>query len=155
MIDRGIPYEPCKVRPDNTVVFSFPMKAPVGSIVQDHLDPIDHLNLWLEYQQHWCDHKPSVTVSYTDDKYLAIGQWLWDNWKYASGISFLPLGDHIYEQAPFEPIDARTYNLLSGQMPSNINWNDIRNYESEDNTSDTPTLACSGGSCEVVDLVEQ
>ena len=154
MIDKGIPHENCKSRPDTTMVFSFPMKSPNGAISQKDLDPIDHLNLWLEYQKHWCDHKPSITVSYTDDSFLSVGQWVWENWKYVSGISFLPYSDHIYEQAPFEPLSPRDYNLMCGQMPEAINWSELQSYEEEDNVADTKTLACSGGSCEVVDLTE-
>ncbi len=154
MIDKGFPHEPCQSRPQTTMVFSFPMSSPEGAVTQSELDPIDHLNLWLEYQTHWCDHKPSVTISYTDDKFISIGQWVWENWQYVSGISFLPLSDHIYEQAPFEPIDSRTYNQMVEEMPTNINWSDLYKYEKEDHTTGTQTLACTGGSCDVVDLVE-
>ena len=154
MMDHEIPYEPCSARPDATMVFSFPMKSPDGSIVQKDLDPLDHLELWLEYQKNWCDHKPSITVSYSDENFLKIGQWVWENWDYVSGISFLPYSDHVYEQAPFEPIGPRDYNLLKSAMPDQIDWSQLASYETEDTTIQTQTLACTGGSCEVVDLVE-
>ena len=155
MIDCGIPHEPCSMRPEATEVFSFPMKSPTGSVTQSELDPIDHLTLWLEYQKYWCEHKPSITISYTDDTFLEIGQWVWDHWQYVSGISFLPFSDHIYEQAPFEPLTARDYNLLKMEMPQDIDWERLADYETEDTTIQTQTLACTGGSCEVVDLVER
>ena len=155
MIDRNFKAEKCSMRPDTTMVFSFPMRSPKESVLQEDLCPIDHLDLWLEYQTTWCDHKPSVTISYSDDKFLAIGDWVWKNWDMVSGISFLPYNDHIYEQAPFEPIDARTYNLMKGQTPSNVDWSELSKYETEDTTSFEKTLACSGGSCEVLDLVEE
>ena len=155
MVDNGFEHEKCSMRPETTMVFSFPMKAPTDSIVQKDLCSIDHLDLWLEYQKTWCDHKPSVTISYSDDKFLAIGDWVWKNWDYVSGISFLPYNDHIYEQAPFEPIDARQYNLMNGAMPKDVDWATLSEYETEDNTSLEKTLACSGGSCEVVDLVKE
>ena len=154
MIDQEIPHEPCSARPDATLVFSFPMKSPEGSITQENLDPIDHLELWLEYQKNWCDHKPSITVSYTDENFLKVGQWVWENWDYVSGISFLPYSDHVYEQAPFEPISPRDYNLLRMAMPEEIDWSKLSEYETENTTIQTQTLACTGGSCEVVDLVE-
>lgn len=154
MIDQNFKAEKCSMRPETTMVFSFPMKSPRDSVVQKDLCPIDHLNVWLEYQKSWCDHKPSVTISYSDDKFLAIGDWVWKNWDMVSGISFLPYNDHIYEQAPFEPIDARTYNNMRASMPREVDWAELTNYETEDNTSQEKTLACSGGSCEIVDLVE-
>ena len=155
MVEKGFPHEKCTMRPDTTMVFAFPMKSPTESIVQKDLCPIDHLDLWLEYQTTWCDHKPSVTISYSDDKFLAIGDWVWKNWNMVSGISFLPYNDHIYEQAPFEPIDARTFNLMRATMPTDVDWTELSNYETEDNTSQEKTLACSGGSCEVVDLIKE
>jgi ribonucleoside-triphosphate reductase len=154
MIDKGIPYEKCNLRPESTVVFSFPMVSPKDSIVQRSLDPLDHLDLWLIYQKHWCDHKPSVTISYTDSNFLKIGQWIWDNWDYVSGISFLPLNDNVYEQAPFESITEEEYTELVSTMPMGIDWSTLKDYENENRIQVTDTLACSGGSCEVVDLVE-
>mgnify|MGYP003132235817 FL=1 len=154
MMDHGIPHEPCSARADATMVFSFPMQSPSGSVTQGELDPIDHLELWLEYQKNWCDHKPSITVSYTDENFLKVGQWVWENWDYVSGISFLPYSDHVYEQAPFEPLGARDYNLMQMEMPKEIDWSKLEQYETEDTTIQTQTLACTGGSCEVVDLVE-
>ncbi len=154
MIDHDIPHEICSARPDATMVFSFPMKSPEGSITQKNLDPIEHLELWLEYQKTWCDHKPSITVSYSDENFLKVGQWVWENWDYVSGISFLPYSDHVYEQAPFEPVGPRDYNLLKIAMPDKIDWSKLSSYETEDTTTQTQTLACTGGSCEVVDLVE-
>jgi ribonucleoside-triphosphate reductase (thioredoxin) len=154
MMDSDIPYEKCVMRPESTVVFSFPMKAPEGSVTQKELNPIDHLDLWLTYQKHWCDHKPSITVSYTDDSIQEIGQWVWDNWDWVSGISFLPLNDNVYEQAPFEAIDQDTYNELQSSMPSNLDWDDLVQYENGNGVEVTQTLACTGGACEVVDLVE-
>jgi ribonucleoside-diphosphate reductase alpha chain len=154
MQDSGIPFEPCVLRPDTTAVFSFPMKAPCNTVTQQNIKALDHLDLWLIYQKYWCQHKPSVTVSYHDDEFLSIGQWVWDNWEYVSGISFLPADDHVYDQAPFEVCDARTFNLMSGAMPNNIDWIKLSDYEKEDTTTNSHTLACQGGSCEVVDLTK-
>ena len=155
MVDQGLPHEPCIMRPQTTMVFAFPMKAPTGTITQDGLDAMDHLALWKEYQLHWCEHKPSVTVSYSDDNFMAIGQWVWDNWDIVSGISFLPKQDHCYDQAPFEAIDARMYNQLKMAMPESLDWSMLKEYEESDHTVATATLACSGGSCELIDLTEE
>lgn len=154
MTDQGFPSEPCVTRGDTTTVFSFPMKSPVDAITYKDYNPLDHLELWLTYQKHWCEHKPSVTINYTDKDFLSIGQWVWDNWDLISGISFLPHSDHVYEQAPFEAIDMETFLEMDEKMPSYIEWADLSHYELEDTTTNSHTLACSGGSCEVVDVVE-
>ena len=152
MTEMGIPSESCMQRPNTTTVFSFPIKAPCNTVTQKNIKALDHLDLWLLYQRYWCHHKPSITVSYNDDEFLSIGQWVWDNWKYVSGISFLPADDHVYEQAPFEACDEETYNDLLSKMPSCIDWRDLTLYERSDTTTNSHTLACQGGSCEVVDI---
>ena len=113
---------------------------------------MDHLDLWLTYQKYWCHHKPSVTINYADKDFMSIGQWVWNNWEWVSGISFLPHTDHIYEQAPFEAVDEAQFLELTKAMPS-VDWADLKLYEREDTTVSSHTLACSGGSCEVVDIV--
>jgi ribonucleoside-triphosphate reductase len=153
MKDQGIPNEVCRMKPEDTTVFSFPIKSPTDSLNYDNYDPIKHLDLWLTYQKHWCEHKPSVTVNYIDNNFMGIGQWVWNNWDWVSGVSFLPHTDHIYEQAPFEKIDEETYTELVKQIPNSINWSDLKNYEEEDTTTSSHTLACAGGSCEVVDII--
>lgn len=154
MIDHNIPSEPCMQRPDTTHVFSFPIKSPSSTVTQKNIKALDHLDLWLLYQRYWCHHKPSITVSYQDDEFLSIGQWVWDNWKYVSGISFLPSDDHVYEQAPFEACDEQTYQTMKDNMPSDVNFNTLSSYEKEDTTINSHSLACQGGSCEIVDLVK-
>jgi ribonucleoside-diphosphate reductase alpha chain len=153
MMDRGIPSEPCVNKPNDTVVFSFPIKAPEGSLTYEDYNAIDHLELWLTYQKHWCDHKPSVTINYTDSSFLGIGQWIWNNWDWVSGISFLPHTDHVYEQAPFEAITKEVWAEMVKLIPNNINWDELAQYEHEDTTTSSHSLACVGGSCEIVDIL--
>lgn len=154
MIDQGIPYESCVSQPDITKVFSFPIESPSGCLIQDDLDPVQHLEVWLEYQKTWCDHKPSITVSYNDDNIMEVGNWVWNNWDYVSGVSFLPKDDNIYDQAPFESIDESTYRNLMAQMPENVDWSELSDYEQEDTTTNSKELACHGGACEIVDITE-
>jgi len=154
MIAEGFPHEPCSMRPDSTEIFSFPIKSPEGSLTYENYSPIKHLDLWLLYQEMWCEHKPSVTINYTDDSFLAIGQWVHDNWDKVSGISFLPKDDHIYEQAPFESVDEETYISLLESMPVDVDWKRLSLYELEDTSSSSHSLACHGGACEVVDILE-
>jgi ribonucleoside-diphosphate reductase alpha chain len=154
MIAQGFPHEPCTMRPDTTEIFSFPLKSPDGALTYENYSPIKHLDLWLLYQQEWCEHKPSVTVNYTDESILSIGQWVHDNWDMISGISFLPKDDHVYEQAPFEAIDEDTYSDMVESMPSHVDWSGLSLYELEDTSSSSHSLACHGGACEVVDILE-
>ncbi len=149
MKDAGVPWEPCVMRPENTIVFSFPIVSPNTAATQDDLTALQHLSLWEDFQVHYCDHKPSITVSYTDDEFLEIGQWVWNKWDIVSGISFLPKEDHVYQQAPFEAIDEVTYATMVDEMPDNVDWSLLSKYELEDDTKHTHTLSCSAGGCEI------
>ncbi len=144
--DQGVSLENCVVNPSSTAILTFKQQAPVGSVTQMDLGAMEHLQLWLDYQQFYCHHKPSITVSFTDDEYMDIGSWVWKNFDKVSGISFLPKVDHVYAQAPFEAVDARTYNLVKTPM---IDFSCLPNYELEDTTTSTHDLACSAGGCEL------
>ena len=149
----GIPAEDEYIRPNDTYVFSFPVKAPENAIVRNDLNAIDHLNTWLVYQRAWCEHKPSITVSVREEEWMAVGSWVWEHFDEVSGISFLPHSDHTYQQAPYQEVTETEYLELLAKMPSNIRWEDLSFYETEDGTSGTQTLACtSDGNCEIVDI---
>jgi ribonucleoside-diphosphate reductase alpha chain len=149
----GIPYEDDFMKPNDTYVFSFPVKAPEGAIVRDDLTAIDHLNTWLVYQREWCEHKPSITVSVKEDEWMEVGAWVYKYFDEVSGISFLPHSDHSYKQAPYQEVTEAEYLDLLAKMPSAIRWEDLSFYETEDGTSGTQTLACtSDGNCEIVDI---
>ena len=149
----GIPVEDDFMKPNDTYVFSFPVKAPEGAITRDHLTAIDHLNTWLVYQRSWCEHKPSITVSVKEEEWMEVGAWVYKHFDEVSGISFLPHSDHSYKQAPYQEVTETEYLELLAKMPSNIRWEDLSFYETEDGTSGTQTLACtSDGNCEIVDI---
>ena len=149
----GIPVEDDFMKPNDTYVFSFPVKAPEGAVLRSDLTAIDHLNTWLVYQRAWCEHKPSITVSVREDEWMAVGAWVWEHFDEVSGISFLPYSDHSYKQAPYQEVTETEYLELLAKMPSNIRWEDLSFYETEDGTSGTQTLACtSDGNCEIVDI---
>ena len=152
MIDQGVPSEPCVMKPDTTTVFSFPMKSPKGSRVRDELSAIDQLNIWLIYQEHWCEHKPSVTVTVKENEWLDVGAFVFKHFDKMSGVSFLPHSDHVYQQAPYQECTEDEYNDMLSKMNTRINWNKLRDYEKGDTTSGSQTMACSGDSCEVVDI---
>lgn len=148
----GFPAEVDVTNPLNRV-FSFPIKAPDNTVIAREVGAIEQLKLWKIYQDHWCEHKPSITVYYTDDEFLGMMQWVWDNFDDISGISFLPHSDHAYKQAPYQEIDKETYEVLAAQLPD-IDWSRLSEFEIEDTTENTKELACSaGGFCEIVDLV--
>ena len=144
----GFPVEQ-DVMSESSVVYSFPVKAPESSVVVKEVGAMEQLKLWKTYQNSWCEHKPSITVYYTDDEYLQVAQWIWDNFDICSGISLLPVSDHVYQQAPYEDIDADEYNKLLESMPQNVNWNDLVYFEQEDNTTGSQELACVGNACEI------
>ena len=152
MKDAGIPNEPCVMKPDTTTVFSFPQKSPEGAITRNDMTAIDQLELWLTYQRHWCEHKPSVTVTVRDNEWVDVGAWVFKHFDEVSGISFLPHSDHSYKQAPYQECSEQEYLDMMSVMPTVIDWSDLRFYETEDGTSGSQSLACSGGSCEIVDI---
>ena len=149
----GIPVEDDVMKPNDTYVFSFPVKAPDGAIVRNDLTAIEHLNIWLVYQRAWCEHKPSITVSVKEDEWMEVGAWVYKHFDEVSGISFLPHSDHSYKQAPYQEVTEKEYNDLVAKMPAEIRWEDLSFYETEDGTSTNATLACSSdGNCELVDI---
>jgi len=153
MKDQGIPNEPDAFKPDQTTVFSFPQKAPVGATCTADMTAIEQLEMWLMYQRNWCEHKPSVTINVKSEEWLEVGAFVYKHFDEMSGVSFLPFNEHTYQQAPYQDCDEATYQEMLDKMPKKIDWSDLSEYESEDNTSGSQTLACSGDSCEIVDLV--
>ena len=125
------------------------MKAPKKSVTVSEVGAMQQLELWKAYQNHWCEHKPSITVYYTDSEFLQIAQWIWDNFDLCSGISLLPYSDHVYQQAPYEEIDEVKYKELLATVPK-VDWEGLGEFEQEDNTTGSQELACVGGACEIV-----
>jgi len=152
MIDNGIPAEPCVFKGDTTTVFSFPVKSPNRAVTRNDMTAIEQLEMWLTYQRHWCEHKPSVTISVRDSEWLEVGAFVYKYFDEMSGVSFLPHSDHTYQQAPYQDCDKATYEELLAKMPKSIDWTKLSEYEQEDNTVAMQTMACSGDSCEIVDL---
>ena len=148
----GIPNEPDVMKTEHTTVFSFPMKAPSGSVCRTDMTAIEQLEIWKTYAKHWCEHKPSVTISVKEEEWVPVGAWCWENFEYLSGVSFLPFSDHTYQQAPYQDIDEKTYKELVKAMPSSINWAKLKDFEKEDNTKGSQELACTAGVCELVDI---
>ena len=143
----GVSVEDEVFRPDSTAVFSFPMKAPKNAILRNDKTAIEQLEIWLIYQRHWCEHKPSVTISVKDDEWPEVGSWVWKHFDEISGVSFLPYSNHTYQQAPYEDCSEEEYKEQLAKTPSRIDWADF--LEQEDNTTGQQTLACTAGACEL------
>jgi len=152
LMNQNIPNEPDFNSPSNTVVFSFPFKSPDAAICRTDMKALEQLHVWKRFSDHWCEHKPSVTVSVKEDEWVEVGNWCYSNFDSLSGISFLPFSDHSYRQAPYQDSTKEEYKKLCADMPDAIDWKEFDNYEKEDNTKASQELACSAGVCEVVDI---
>jgi ribonucleoside-diphosphate reductase alpha chain len=150
MIDAGIPVEDCVMRPNNVYVFSFPMKAPETAVFRTDMSAIEQLELWVTYQDHWCEHKPSVTISVKEHEWLDVGAWVYKHFDKMSGVSFLPFSDHVYAQAPYQDCTKEDYEAFAAKMPKNIDWNLLASYEGKtDKTTGSQELSCVAGGCEI------
>jgi ribonucleoside-diphosphate reductase alpha chain len=147
---QGIPCEDELLHPDTTWVFSYPMKAPEGSITRHDVSALDQLRLWLVYAEHWCEHKPSITVYVREDEWLAVGAFVYEHFDRMSGVSFLPHSEHAYKQAPYQDITAEVYDQLVTEMPDSLDWSVLPSFEKEDTTEGMRELACTAGACELV-----
>jgi ribonucleoside-triphosphate reductase len=146
--EQGVPYEPESLHPENVTVFYFPVKAPEGSISRNEIKALAHLHIYDSYRSLWCEHNPSITVYYSDDEFMAVGDWVWNNFDRIGGIAFLPRSDHIYAQAPYMEITKEDYEERIKSFPK-IDWDKFYSYEKEDQTKNQHDLACSAGLCEL------
>ena len=152
MISQGIPNEPDVMKPDATTVFSFPMQSPLGAVHTADTTALEQLEMWLMYQRHWCEHKPSVTINVKADEWLAVGAFVYEHFDEMSGVSFLPFNEHTYQQAPYQECNKEEYYKMLDASPRNIEWEKLADFEQEDNTSGMQTMACTGDVCEMVDI---
>ena len=152
MMNMKFPHEPCVMKPDTTMVFSFPVRSP-GSITRNDITAIEHLEIWLTFQRHWAEHKPSITITVKENEWMEVGAWVYRHFDEISGISFLPHSDHSYRQAPYQECSLEDCSALEQVLPTSVEWSKtLVSYEKEDSTAGTQTFACSGDKCELVDL---
>ena len=149
MVDAGFPVEDDVMNPSHTAVFSFPMKVDKGAVFRTDMTAIEQLELWLVYQKHWCEHKPSVTISVKEHEWLEVGAWVYEHFDYMSGVSFLPFSEHTYKQAPYQDCDEVQYKEILKMMPTNVDWTKLGEYETQDMTTSSQELACVAGGCEI------
>jgi len=149
MIEQGFPAEDDVMKPNDTTVFSFPIKCSPDAVFRQDLTAIEQLELWKTYQVHWCEHKPSVTISVKEEEWIEVGAWVYKNFDLMSGVSFLPYSEHTYKQAPYQDCTLIEYSELVKKMPTEVNWSKLSDYEKTDMTIGSQELACSAGSCEI------
>jgi ribonucleoside-diphosphate reductase alpha chain len=147
--EMGIKSEPDVMKPNDTTVFTFPIKAPEDALTRTDLSAIEHLELWLAYQRHWAEHKPSITISVKEDEWMEVGAWVFKHIDEISGISFLPYSDHVYQQAPYQEITEEEYRSLLGETPESLDWAWLPYYETSDGTTGSQELACVAGACDI------
>jgi ribonucleoside-diphosphate reductase alpha chain len=148
--DQGVPVEDCVTKGATTAVFYFPMKAPEHSVMRDGMTAVEQLELWRTYAEHWCEHKPSITVYIREHEWFEVGAWVDRHFDLVSGVSFLPHSDHVYKQAPYQELDESSYMEANSKFPQEIDWDRLREYETGDTTTVEHELACSAGGCEIV-----
>ena len=152
MVEKGIPHEDDVTKPEHTWVFSFPFKTPKWAICRNDKSAIEQLDFWKLYQEHWCEHKPSVTITVKNHEWVEVGAWVFKNFDMLSGISFLPYIDHSYKQAPYQDCSENEYLEALDAMPKEIDWEELSIYEREDHTQGSQEYACTGDKCEIVDI---
>lgn len=151
MLDNGVYCEDADGRAETTAVFYFAVKAPKGAVTRSEVSAIDHLSLWALYQEHWCDHNPSITVTVRDDEWFTVGAWVYSNFDKVCGLAFLPYSDHVYTQAPFIELTEEEYDAWVAAHPEpSLDWCGLSKYEKEDQTIGSQTLACTGDSCSIL-----
>lgn len=147
MIQAGFVAEPCVMKPDSTTVFSFPVAVADGALLREDLSAIQHLKLWLIFQRHYCEHKPSVTISVKENEWMDVGAWTFKHFDEVTGVSFLPMDGGTYKQAPYEETDEQTYNQLKMLVPETVDWENFKEYD--DNVEGAQMLSCTAGGCSI------
>ena len=150
MVDAGFPVEDDVTKPDSTAVFSFPVKCSSDAVFRTDMTAIEQLELWKTYQEHWCEHKPSVTISVKEHEWLEVGAWVYENFDAMSGVSFLPFSDFVYKQSPYQDCSEEEYEELLSRMPKEVDWKKLSEYEKDDHTVASQELACTSGGCEIL-----
>ena len=150
MVNAGFPVEDDVTKPENTYVFSFPIKAPENAVFRKDMTAIQQLELWLVYRKNYTEHNPSVTISVKEHEWMEVGAWVYENFDEMTGVSFLPFSEHIYAQAPYQDCTEEEYEAALAKMPKNVDWSKLQEYENRDMTIGSQELACSAsGGCEI------
>lgn len=151
MVSVGFPHEDLYTSPDRQWVFKFPIKSPPNAVYRDSITALEHLKLWQIYNDAWCDHKPSVTISIKEHEWMEVGAYVYKHFDDISGVSFLPFSNHMYSQAPYQECTSSEYLNLLTLMPSVVDWRKLSKFEKEDSgAGGYQEFACVGNTCEVI-----
>jgi ribonucleoside-triphosphate reductase len=149
--DQGVPYFPevgQTLENASTYVLEFPVKVPAGAICKDDVSALIQLEHWKIVKKHYTEHNPSVTISVGDNEWIAVANWIYENWDLVGGLSFLPRSNHVYQLAPYEAITEERYEELQKKV-ADIDFSKIVTYETVDETEVKNELACVAGLCEI------
>lgn len=149
--DQGVQYHPevgQTMDTANTYVIDFPVKAPKSSVYSNDLTALEQLEYWKNVKENYTEHNPSVTISIADDEWVAVANWLYENWEIIGGLSFLPRVGQVHQLSPYEEITKEQFEKLSEKY-QNIDYSKLVTYELKDETEQAKELACSGNSCEI------
>ena len=149
--DQGVPCLPevgQGAETATTFVLEFPVKAPEGAIFKDEVSALDLLKEWKRLKEHFVEHNPSATIYVGPDEWLAVGNFVYENWDWVGGLSFLPRSDHVYKLAPYEAITKEEYERRTKAI-GKIDFSKLSQYEIIDNTTGAKEFACVAGVCEI------
>ncbi|MEK7065868.1 MAG: ATP cone domain-containing protein [Patescibacteria group bacterium] len=131
-----------------TFVLEFPVAAPKGAILRNDVSAADLLKEWKLLKTSFTEHNPSVTISVGENEWVAVANFIYENWDYVGGLSFLPRNDHVYKLAPYEEITEEEYKRRA-ELVKNVDFSKLVLYEHNDQTNGSKELACVAGVCEI------
>lgn len=149
--DQGVPCLPEVGQSESTAttfVLEFPVKAPAGAIFKDEVSALDLMKEWKRLKEHFVEHNPSATIYVGPDEWIAVGNFVYENWDSVGGLSFLPRSEHVYQLAPYEAITKEEYERRSKAI-GKIDFSKLSQYEATDNTVGAKEFACVSGVCEI------
>ena len=100
----------------NTVIISFPVHEKNFSRRKDDVTIWEQVKNAVDYQRYWADNNVSITVTFKDHEKEDIVRVLEAYEDQLKAISFLPIKDHGYEQAPYEEITKEQYEEMAKKV---------------------------------------
>jgi len=137
----GYQVEPAVGQEESTMVVSFPVQEEFFRKGKSDVTLWEQVTNAVKYQRYWADNQVSITVTFNADEEDDIKHVLELYEDSLKGISFLPLDDHGYVQAPYETITQEMYEeMMMGVTP--IDLGDV------DSQAEAPRF-CDGDRCTI------
>ncbi|NLJ97328.1 MAG: ribonucleoside-triphosphate reductase, adenosylcobalamin-dependent [Clostridiales bacterium] len=127
-------------------VIEFPIKAPKGRTKYD-VGAIEQLELYKMSMENWSDHNTSITVHVRDNEWEDVSRWVYDNFDYVVGITFLPLMDETYPLLPYESTTKEDYEERIKNIKP-IDYQVLARYDN-DEEHDIIDPECETGACPI------